>query len=450
MKRYLTGLVLITVFCAAAMTETADGAKPSTQASQRPVTINRIKLNIDGQLLLWEDAAVQPVKAAGMSQDPAVLTRLLSWYGLEPGKAWDDASLADRLDLVRRILDGSRLYYAVQAYVIPPQRDPERRTLFLGLTSGFSMRFAGGGAWGMFGDDNADGAWLGFRLFAGYNLVGASVGQGLPGISPGYWGAGLFYGNNGLDAPDAASFRHDGSFSGLIGTSFWPFRAELGLDAAIHGDGAGRVYWELAASPGLGLVADWSSGDWRLAGSAWFKGNVAWLMPEHSLADRWTARLTGKAGWSGLLLAAQASAGLVPSSTVERMKFDLGADPDRGVRADWPAETMAVNHYLMFNGELRWRLVTFPLGFIAASSIEPFLFVDLAAAGGRPIDFAAPGGLTSASAWEGSLYATGGGLRILLGVPVYTDFTFGAGCAPPQVPGGDWRWKFVFSVTPGF
>jgi hypothetical protein len=284
----------------------------------------------------------------------------------------------------------------------------------------------------MFGDDNADGGWLGFRLFAGYNLAGASLGRGLPGISPWYWDAGLFYSNNGLDAPDAASFRHDGSFSGLIGTSFWPFRAELGLGAAIHGDGGGRVFGELAASPGLGLEADWSSGAWRLAGLAWLKGDLVWLMPEQALADRWTVRMAGKAGWSGLLLAAQASAGLVPSSTAERMQFDLGADPDLGVRAAWPAETTTVNHYFMLNGELRWRLATFPLGFIAATSIEPFLFFDLAAAGAEP------------------LYATGGGLRILLGVPVFTDFTFGGGCAPPREPGGDWRWKFVFSVTPGF
>jgi hypothetical protein len=445
MKRFLTILFLAVAACAAQAADTPGGeadvdSAAAAPAVAAPVTIHRIKLQIDGLLLSWDDAKSPPAKTAGSAQDPSVLTGLLSWYGLEPGTAWEAGELEARLASVRRLLDDSRLFYEVQAFVIPPQKDPARRTLFVAVTSGFSMRFGGGGAWGMFGDDNADGRWLGFRFFAGYNLAGASLGQGMAGISPWHWNASLLYSNNGLDAPEAASFRHDGRLAGIAGISFRPFRAEIGAGAAVHGTGDGQVFGEITATPGIGLDARWSSGDWTLAGSAWLRGELAMLLPEGQLADRWTARLAGKAGWSGLLLAVQASAGVVPGITADRLRFDLGADPDQGVRAAWPDDALQTNQYLLLNSELRWRPVTFPLGFIAAASVEPFLFFDLGAAGS----------IAAASAWAAPLYAAGGGIRFLLGVPVFTDFTFGAGCAPPENAGGDWKWKFVFSVTPGF
>jgi hypothetical protein len=416
-----------------------------------PVIIFRIKLQIDDQLRLWEDADLVPKREAGMTQDPAVLTELMAWHGLKPGAALPEAELESRLEQLRQTLEDSRLYYQVQAYVIPPQKDPSRRTLFLAVSSGFSLRFGGGGAWGMFGNDNADGAWLGYRLFAGYNLAGGTIGQGLPGISPFYWQTGLLYGNNGLEPEAATAFRHDGNWIGMAGISLRPFQMELGASAAGHWQTDGQSFGELTLSPRIGVSGQTRVSELILAGSAWLRADVAALLPEMQIADRWTARLRGKLGWSGLMLALQGAAGVVPGCAIQRYQFNLGGDPDLGVRADWSEREATVNHYLMLNSELRWRVLNTPLGFISAFSLEPFIFLDLAVAGQGLLDPTLDGGLAASQSWERKLSATGLGLRILLGLPVFTDFTVGVGCAP--FSGGvveTWRWKFVFSVSAGF
>lgn len=412
------------------------------------VTIYRVKLQIDGQLMLWETAETPPERAEGMKQEPVVLTGLLAWYGLRPGDSWRVGRLEACLERFRLALEDSCLFYAVQAYVIPPQKDPARRTLFISVTSGFSTRFGGGGVWGMFGDDNADGAWLNYRLFAGYTLVGASIGQGLPGISSWYWRTGLSYGNNGLDVGPAGVFRHDGRIDGLVGITSWPFEVQLGVQSEVHRHMDGLVMGEVTVSPAVGVSDRMVAEGWNLSGAVRLGGDIAWLLPERFLADRWTGRLVGKVGYSGFVLALQGSAGIIPWCAVDRFQFDMVENPDHGIRAAWSSDEYTFNHYLMLNNELRWRAATFPLLFISSFSIEPFLFLDAALAGTRPVDWGDASGLVAASAWDRELFATGVGVRLLLGAPVFTNFSFGVGCSPSS--NADWRWKFVFSTSAGF
>jgi hypothetical protein len=136
---------------------------------------------------------------------------------------------------------------------------------------------------------------------------------------------------------------------------------------------------------------------------------------------------------------------------VERYQFNLADDPDLGVRAAWTGQEAIANHYLMLNAELRWRVLTTPLGFISAFSLEPFAFLDMALSGKTLLDPSLPDGIAAKQSWDRQLSATGLGLRILLGLPVFTDFTFGFGCSPFGGGAADsWRWKFVFSASAGF
>jgi hypothetical protein len=452
--RYLLILCCLVLGAAAAAPAREGEASPAVR-SESPaaadgsgrIIINRIKIVLDEQLVIWDQADAPPSRPEGTMLEPGPVISLLRWSGILPGASLPEARLSEEVGALRAALERSLLYYCVQAYVIPPSKDPTRRTVYIALQKGFSYRFSGGAYWGMFGDDNADGAWLCYRLWAGYNRVGGMIGQGLADISPLFWQTALVYTNNGAERGGSGHFRHDGTWTGSVGTTLRPFTLQLDGRAGFQAWTDGRTSLEFGLGPEIRLMGVSGWGDAAtggfVSGLAAIRSDLGWFGPDQVLAGRLELRTAGSVGLGPFTLAAQLSGGMFLSGVYDGFRFKLGEDPDHGLRAAWNSADLQAAQYVMLNSELCWRALSGPVWLISPATLEPFVFLDLAALGGRAPDWqrAELAGILPASYWD-----CGIGTRILLGAPVHTDFTFGLGL----VPGPDPRWKFVFSVSPGF
>lgn len=417
-------------------------------------TVKRIKLIIDDQSYLWEMGEPMPQRVEGQFQGPAFPLAVAT---IKPGQNYNHSALQQKVVDTQRLLDNSALFNDVQVFFLDSSTDETVCTFFIILKTGFSLRFGGGIAWFMIGNDNTDGQLLNWRAWLGYNRAGAAIGQGLPelNLAPWFWQAKLLYQNNGLDSSVNAGWVHTPSLQLLVGTASYPWFARLSVLGSANFSQFGGGNQMVVASPQVGLENTWSF-DYLDADDAVVKAknsivagiNVgideAWLQPEGELRNR----LNGQAylrGQIGILTLATQVYGVWSVQAVpDRFAIDLKDTDDRSVRGDYPDDYLLWDHALLSNSELRLRVAQFKWGIISEFDIDPFLFFDQAWGGRHNTD--------RDSWFDRSATAYGLGLRLLLGNPVDTDFSFSLGLTPHSFDPNSGRLplRFAMTVTAGF
>lgn len=477
MKDFLLIRIVLTCLLAVAPGLSVSLAGPGIPAASLGAeTIRRVKLVLDGTVYLWEAGQTRPERLDGQFQDPGLPLHLA---GFAPGQNWASQDLLRQIAQARRLLEQTRLYNEALVLLVPSRSDPEQCSIVLQISTGFSLRFGGGAAWAMVGDDNADGAALGWRVWGGYNQAGGRLGQGLPGMSEAWWQTDLLYTNNGLDGPEDTDWIHSGRLEARAGTAAYPWKAGMDLLASLDagpgvaGASAGTAVtdWTLRVRPhaGLDYTLDLDSvaadGDVTAAANAldlgldlgaW--GALAWSSaPDGSPPVGSVPGLPGFGGLDArvyarfrtgpLTLASQLVAGMSAGALPDRLAADWRNTADRSVRGDYSRDHLLLDHALLWSTEIRLELLKTSAGFISSLGLETFLFADTLTGGRRTAS-------TSPALWFDRLAtAFGPGLRLLLGSPVNTDFTLALGMNPeifvsPALDEPPLR--LVFTVSAGF
>jgi hypothetical protein len=387
------------------------------------ITINRIKIIIDGSSYSWESKDQVPAKTANEGTAPhTVISYLFIW----PGQSLSEQALNREIAIAQYRLIQSGYFYNVEIHIVPPNKFPDKRTVLIEVTDGFAYRLGGNNLYGYFGMENLWGAKKSFRIFAGYNKCGLyfldqDLLQGNVLV-----GFGSYYKNSGLGVDEKDFFQR--------------LQAVLIAGIRIHPDylvsmetTAQRVWfpsrhgsadvWELVIKPQIGgrlyfgcetlLIIDNS-----IVSAFIFQENnnlpLVTLLP--SININWTI-LENHA------LVIKLAAGLSFQQLPFYHKYDLYNDSAFGVRSGYCYSDLRADSFGLATIEYRVTVFSFKIPPVFKIQIQPFIFSDLAVAG----DYKLFACLNTSKFPDFYKDAYGGGFNIIFANPVFLTISLSYG-----------------------
>lgn len=415
-----------------------DGAAGDSDGAR--VTISKVRLVIDGETFEWSESGVTAAPEAVKPRiKPEVIASFVSAW---PGRAGSDREILRwcRESELRILTSG--YVYGASVLVVPPRKDPSRRTIVVSVTSGFFMRFGGGKAWGMFGLVGISGERASVKAYAGGNRNGIECMTYRAFGVPLVLGGRVYYNGPGdVDVPKDTV--------GL--TVGWLFNPDLvaGVDAAwrspdfpVSSDGAAFL-----AGPFVSWRKYLAKGTDALSGREGDLGFDARLSSFPALGAvsgegsafihlRPTRRTTiACMGATGAARSLESGNGLARDDIPDAAYFDLFYGEDRNVRSGYSEEELRASAFAFGSIEARQTVLSVPLGGAFKLDAQVFAFADFARLE------AADGTVDGPTKF---VDAYGGGLRLLFDNPVFAYFTFSYGVNRL----GDGR--FAFSATAGY
>jgi len=139
------------------------------QSKNNFVTINKIKIIIDGQLYVWQNPDNIPEKNDNNFTDPLTI---ISFLDIKPLEEIEKYKLEQKLFNIEKNLMTSGYFFTASAYVVESSKGENFVNVIIEVTEGFLLRFGGGSIFGVFGKDNIYGLRKSFLIAIGYNLDG--------------------------------------------------------------------------------------------------------------------------------------------------------------------------------------------------------------------------------------------------------------------------------------
>lgn len=433
--------------------------EPGQSAPTGKVTVSKIRFIIDDAVWNWtEEGCLADSGEQGTGKDalsrlaPGAFIPLLEF---PPGTITDDKDLAAQCARAAWRINDSGYVYSASVTVVPPRKNPAERTIVVELASGFLYRFGGGNAWAMFGKEGLGGERAGYRLWAGWNRLGAEYRRSGFGTLPlTVRSSGTWFGPG-----EATGYEKTGRFDGRLGAG-WLFGPglEAGMDASLtvpdfagmpgSGGKAGGADASIALVPrvesrlpvfNLTRVAGEPAILTCRAETAWYPTGLC-ATAEGTVAFRMLLA-------RNLEAAAQTGAGTSLSDIPSFARFDLYGDETRAVRSGWAEGGLIALSFVYLSAELRRHIVAFKVGPGFPARLSAFVFGDLAAVNVAVNVTATGDGAAQGTGPEpGPAFrdAVGAGLRLSFDNPVFAYFTATWGINRL----GDSR--FIFSASGGY
>ncbi|MDC7127232.1 MAG: hypothetical protein PQJ46_16840 [Spirochaetales bacterium] len=142
-------------------------ASASIFAENNKVTISRIKLEIDNARYTWDESFPEDKEDVRISPKA-----VFSFTELKPGIEISEQKLEKKVKIFETRLNESGLFYTASVNIIPPKRNPQKRTIVVKVMTGFFLRFGGGNAYGYLGNMVTGGRRAEWGITAGANFAG--------------------------------------------------------------------------------------------------------------------------------------------------------------------------------------------------------------------------------------------------------------------------------------
>lgn len=140
MKR-LVNLMLIFVLATSLFAEVSELPDKNELSGKEKITVSKIRVYLDDVELTEELDGNTSVS----------LSTVLSFTKLKAGKKISLAALDYECTQTKYRLLESGLFYSAAVEVVPPRKNPEKRTIIISVTTGFLGRFGGGPIYGVIG-----------------------------------------------------------------------------------------------------------------------------------------------------------------------------------------------------------------------------------------------------------------------------------------------------------
>ena len=426
------------------------------------VYISRVRLEIGGDTYLWNEDGItadDSGKTGGTENNPTILPEtIISFLSVCPGKIGTPSEIERWCRESEIRLQDSGYVYAASVQVIPPRKNPDKRTILISVSPGFFLRFGGGNAYGIFGKDCIGGERASFRAYAGWNRNGVNYTHYRVADLPLVLGGSLFWYGPGKNTSltDAAGNSIPANRAEAVETLGWfvqpnilagidiseaadCFPKETTTDAASDSSLFGNTLFSI--QPFISWNAYLIPGDPNKYGNESNLGCDARLIIFPALFAI-KGEASGFVHWrilSGTTLAFEAAGG----AATDAVSFDLFSTEDRSVRSGYTQEELSSGSFLYSSFELRQRIFAFTILPMFPCIVQAFLFGDVA--GFTPAGTAIISDTGSeisdqvnyADAW-------GAGLRILFDNPVFAYFTFSYGL------NHNGEGRFLFCGTAGY
>jgi hypothetical protein len=354
--------------------------------SDTNIIINRIKIVINGTLYIWETEDERPASDTGKETDPFTV---ISFLSISPGQVISEKGLIREIELTRYRLRSSGYFSAVYTAIVPPRKFPDKRTVLVKVTDGFRSRFGGNNAYGYFGMENCWGKRKSFRLFAGYNKCGALFLDHALLNTNILLGAAAYYLNAGL---------------GVVGDRFYEqLRMEFMTGIRVHPD------WLIGLKTGMQFV--WYPDNNEIPKNRefiltpQFNGRIYFgedhfplimdadlfapiVLQQESDRPLITIHPLIRLLWTPLenhVVRITLAAGFSFSTLPLHHACNLYDNPDTTIRSGYEMSELFCDEFALASCEYSVTVVHFLIPPVFNIKIQPFLFADLALAGGYPM-----------------------------------------------------------------
>lgn len=157
MKKLLAGII-IAFFGFALFSQ-------SLEKENQEITISRIRIYIDDVEITSEDFEGTPAFSE---------KTILSFTKFKANKKMSLAALEKEVQQTQLRLMSSGFFYSTTVEIVPPRKNPDKRTIIINVRTGFLLRFGGGGIFGSFGKVALGGRRNELIAYAGWNTNGIS------------------------------------------------------------------------------------------------------------------------------------------------------------------------------------------------------------------------------------------------------------------------------------
>lgn len=379
-------------------------------AANNEITISRVRVFLDDvEITKDDDAAIS-------------YSTILSFSTIRAGKKYTVESLDSECKQTQLRLLNSGYFYNAVVDVVPPRKNPDKRTVIISVTKGFLPRFGGGPYYGMFGRVGVGGKRNQLIGVAGWNLLGATYTDENFCDLPVIVGASMF-----TDAP-----------AGIFGGNGVSFNGTFTLGAFIEPDLRFCVDVLALTNTKYGFIDEQIILSPYLYNKHYINNKASWesevrmyCKPTVSSGD-FGAELCNSINYSPiqkLNLAALVCGGTGFGKAADQIfVHDLSLEHNsvssmsglskRSVRSGYATEELCFDSYVLTSLEARWKAVDFIIAGTFPCAIRPFVYTDLAL------------GKTSVQSdsknWN-FVDAYGAGLQINFDCPVFAYFNFAYG-----------------------
>lgn len=382
----------------------------SAFAETELITISRVRVFLDDVEISSEEFEEKSTVSAAT---------VLSFTNLKPGKKMSLKALDKEIQQTQIRLINSGYFYNASIEIVPPRKNPEKRTIIINVTTGFLKRFGGGGIYGIAGKVALGGKRNQLLGVAGWNLNGVNYLDenlfDLPIIAGGY-----LYTN----APSCFTNKGSGvDFSGsaTLGSLITPDLRFCVDTLGIINTSTGIVQNNFIVSPYLfyqhffnnqiKTTTELRFYSKPIVSTACFSGELCQTL-NYSPLERlnFGALLCG-----GVFLGNTYDSVFGHDLTLEHSAVSgNGGMGKRSIRSGYDPEELLVKNYVMASLEARIKVADFMIAKVFPCNIKPFGYVDLAY------------GQNSARDWS-FLDAYGLGIQVNFDCPVFAYFNFAYG-----------------------
>jgi len=385
---------------------------------------------IENETYLWEmnDANLPSKNLSGFTSP----TTLSSFLCIKPGSTVDLDWLQQETQNAERRLMASGYFYKASVTILTPRKFPDRRTILVQVTEGFLMRFGGGSAYALIGQDNINGErkhWLGVL---GLNFLGGEYLDEQVLNSAWKWGISGYYTQTSKDHFLVNSSAKEATL--ITGYAFSP---DLHLDCdwrlnRIESDQtAPRT--DILIKPRL--FAQWLHGTSAAPGYITEQLQWGWLIPKSDPHIQYGLSKTAflYSFDPQLVLAGQVCIGYADSHLPSFYQFDLYNTQAMMIRSGYSQAELLVDRFILANLEYRFPIWDTLIPPIIKVYVNGFLFVD-----------AGIGSIYPNTLDQPIKDAFGAGMHIKFDNPVFVDFSFAYGVNHNQ------KSRIIFLATAGF
>lgn len=380
------------------------------QSEKQKITVSKIKVFLDDIELTADNSFSSPFD----------LQTILSFTKLKADKQMDLTSFEKEVQETQLRLLNSGYFYTAKVEIIPPRKNPEKRSVIISVTTGFLQRFGGGGIYAVYGRVGLMGNRTSLIGFAGYNHNGIIFQNENCFNTPIIFCASL-----ATNAPASLIEKKDTNLSAnLKAGSFITPDLRFCVDICsnfILGDAASFISFDrkdFCLSPYLFLEKYFSN-------QIYFTNETRsyWnpLFAENSsINEKFMMEDVQTINWrigNKLTIAELTAFGTnFGNNSAETMNFDLSVAHssisdysglnNRAIRSGYGEQELQFEKYLLFSGEVRFQAANFTIPPIFPCEIVPFLYTDVA--------------ITK----KGEFDAFGVGVQLNFACPIFAYFNF--------------------------
>lgn len=397
------------------------------------ITISRVRVFLDDVEITSSGAGELDEMKDGTSTPAISVGSVLSFTKFKAGKKMTLKALEKEVQQTQLRLMNSGYFYNATVEIVPPRKNPERRTIIINVTTGFLNRFGGGGIYALFGKVALGGKRNQLIGIAGWNVNGASY------IDENLFGLPLIAGASAYtNAPACFSSKGSGiSFNGTatLGGFITP-DLRFCVDAlALYNTKSGFIQNDFIVSPYL-FAQFFVNSKMTTTTEArlYCKPAISTTDFNGELCQTFNYSPVAKLNFAALVCSGVRFGN--KTEVNENFTHDLSLEHNavssnsgmnkRCIRSGYDVDELLLKNYVMASFEARWKAADFVIAGTFPCNIRPFIFADVAV--GQYSESGEAGGQFSRTSSDlDFLDAYGLGIQFNFDCPVFAYFNFAYG-----------------------